>query len=169
MKMRAWLLYIPPPVITGFAALIMWLSHTFFQMFRLMTPELIASRQATVQQFGGQQWFAIGIALAGLPLMLVAAHTLRRARTTLLPFKPSQTRALVTHGIFSFSRNPIYLGDALLLLAWAVWLGAALNLLWFGLFILYMTNVQIFAEEQALLQKFGAAYQAYCQRVRRWL
>ena len=164
MNIRAVLLYLPPPVITGFAAFMMWLSQAF-----LVTPELMESTHATAQQFSAQQWFAIGIAFVGLLLMFMAAQTLRRARTTLLPFKPSQTRALVMHGIFGFSRNPIYLGDALLLLAWVLWLGAALNLLWFGLFILYMTKVQIAAEEQALQNKFGAAYQEYCQAVRRWL
>ncbi len=67
------------------------------------------------------------------------------------------------------SRNPIYLGDALLLLAFALWLGQPLALLAPLLFVLLIDRGQIRAEERALQQLFGAEYRAYCARVRRWL
>src|SRR5699024_906765 len=99
----------------------------------------------------------------------LAAQAMHQARTTLLPFDPSLARVLVTRGVFRYSRNPIYLGDALLLLAWAIWLGNGLALLMWPLFIGYMTLVQIRAEERALQHKFGADFTQYCQQVRRWL
>lgn len=164
MKLRPLLLYLPPPVITAVTAFMMWWSQA---QLDLASNKL--SLPFAAYPFALNQWLALLVALLGLGLMLLAAHTLRRSRTTLLPFKPSQTRHLVSHGVFGYSRNPIYVGDSLLLVAWALWLGTGIGLLWLALFLLYMTKVQIAAEEQALEKKFGADYHAYCQRVRRWL
>ncbi|WP_319782138.1 isoprenylcysteine carboxylmethyltransferase family protein [Oceanisphaera sp. IT1-181] len=166
MSWRQRLLWLPPPVITGLAALMMWLTSTKLAGGGVSEIELAGSGIA------GQPWLflmTIAVGIAGLLLMLVSVLTLRRAHTTLLPFAPERTTALVTQGIFSYSRNPIYVGDLMLLLAWALWLGSAINVLWLALFVLYMSKVQIAAEEQALQTKFGLAYQQYCQRVRRWL
>lgn len=159
------LLWLPPPVVTAFTALMMWLTSAW-----------LADEALVFDEWPGLPWlfwepagWALGVAMIGLVLMLVSAQTLRRANTTLLPFAPERASALVTQGIFNYSRNPIYVGDALLLVAWLLWLGTAINVLWLAWFVLYMSKVQIAAEEQALRQKFGVAYQAYCQRVRRWL
>ncbi|MFP2768377.1 methyltransferase family protein [Oceanisphaera sp. KMM 10153] len=149
------LLWLPPPGVVTLAAIMMWLTE----------------QQATQWSisFFGQQGIAILVTLTGLALMLLAVGQLHRARTTVLPFNPGRTRRLVTGGIFRYSRNPVYLGDLLLLLAWAVWLGNGLSLLWLPLFVGYMNRVQIGAEERALAAKFGADYLDYCSRVRRWL
>ena len=159
MSWRKRLLWLPPPVITGLAGVLMWLSER--------------GRSELPWRLMDQSWLTLGAGLAvglvGLLLMVLSAHTMRRANTTLLPFVPQLASALVTQGLFRYSRNPIYVGDALLLMAWVIWLGTAINLLWLALFVLYMTKVQIAAEEQALQNKFGDAYQAYCQAVRRWL
>lgn len=154
MNISTLLLWLPPPVITAITAALMWQT---------------SSHQDLRGHFAGQYGLVVFLVLMGLMLMVLAARTLRQAHTTLLPFNPSQTRTLVTKGVFRYSRNPIYVGDGLLLLAWAVWLGLGVSLLWLPIFILYMTKVQIKAEEQALTQKFGPLYQQYCQQVRRWL
>ena len=148
-------LWLPPPLVMAITALFMWLS----------------SQSGSVGQFSfsGQLAVAVTLGLVGLLLMLLAAQAMRQARTTLLPFDPSLASTLVTSGVFRYSRNPIYLGDALLLLAWAIWLGHGLALLLWPLFIGYMTLVQIRTEERALQQKFGSAFTQYCQQVRRWL
>lgn len=160
MSGRSPLLWLPPPLITVLAALMMWLTDTWQAMRALADVGW---------SFALPTSLAIMVALIGLSLMLISPQTLRRANTTLLAFAPERATALVTTGIFNYSRNPIYVGDALLLVAWALWLGAAMNVLWLALFVLYMSKVQIAAEEQALRHKFGGAYQAYCQQVRRWL
>ncbi|GHA23157.1 methyltransferase family protein [Oceanisphaera arctica] len=149
------LLWLPPPAVVALAVLLMWLT----------------AQQAAVWtlHFYGQQLISVLLLLVGLGLMVLAAGALYRANTTVLPFNPGKTCRLVTGGIFRYSRNPIYLGDLLLLLAWAVWLGNALSLLWLPLFIGYMNRVQIGAEERALTARFGAEYLDYCSRVRRWL
>lgn len=159
MSWKKRLLWLPPPLITGLTGVLMWLS----ELGRTGLPWRLIQ----------QSWLALGaglgVGILGLLLMVLSAHTLRRANTTLLPFAPQRASTLVTQGPFKYSRNPIYVGDALLLVAWALWLGSAVSLIWLPVFVLYMTKVQIAAEEQALQNKFGSDYQAYCQRVRRWL
>ena len=82
---------------------------------------------------------------------------------------PERTTYLVTQGPFRYTRNPIYLADALLLAAWLVWLGNMLSVLVLPLFVIYITRFQIQSEERALALKFGEDYRGYCRRVRRWV
>ncbi|PSJ40333.1 isoprenylcysteine carboxylmethyltransferase family protein [Zobellella endophytica] len=148
-------LWLPPPGVVAITALLMWSCRR--------------GSEWGLIDFPGRAALALVILGAGLLVMVVAAGQLLRARTTLLPFRPAEASQLVTGGLFRWSRNPIYLGDLLLLLAWALWLGSLLNLPWLVLFVVYMNRVQIAAEEQALSEKFGAAYLDYRARVRRWL
>lgn len=113
---------------------------------------------------------AAGLLLVvGLLLMLVAAGQFIAAKTTINPMRPARASNLITTGVFAISRNPIYLADLLLLAALAVWLGNAFNVALLALFVWYLDRFQIAPEECALRDKFGAAYDAYCSRVRRWL
>ena len=112
---------------------------------------------------------AIAIALAGVAVSIAGVAAFRSAKTTLNPLKPGTTSALVTSGVYRFTRNPMYVGLALGLLGWAVFLSSAWNLLGPLVFILYMTRFQIVPEERALSGIFGAAYSEYRARVRRWL
>jgi protein-S-isoprenylcysteine O-methyltransferase Ste14 len=107
---------------------------------------------------------AVGVSLDAVALL----HFLRR-RTTINPLKPDSASALVTGGIYRFTRNPMYLGSATLLLAWALYLGNVAAFAGVPLFILYMNRFQIAPEERALEARFGAEYLAYRTRVPRWL
>ena len=106
---------------------------------------------------------------AALTLMLAAAWSIIRHQTTINPMHPERTTYLVTQGPFRYTRNPIYLADALLLAAWLVWLGNMLSVLVLPLFVIYITRFQIQSEERALALKFGEDYRGYCRRVRRWV
>jgi protein-S-isoprenylcysteine O-methyltransferase Ste14 len=109
------------------------------------------------------------LAAAGLGLDLAGLLAFRASRTTVNPLAPQRSRVLVTRGVYRITRNPMYLGMALLLAAWALALGsawAAAGPLAFGL---YITRFQIGPEERALQALFGPAYADYCRRVRRWL
>lgn len=109
------------------------------------------------------------LALGGLLLDLSGVVAFVRRRTTVSPLSPRKTAALVTTGVYRFTRNPMYLGMACLLAAWALWLGALLPWLAPVLFVAFITRFQIRPEERVLTQLFGPPYTDYCQRVRRWL
>lgn len=111
----------------------------------------------------------VGIALGvlGIALILWAAITLWRHRTTVLPHKGVSD--LVTDGPFRFRRNPIYIGDALILLGLAemtknIWM-AILVPLFMGL----VTWLAILPEERHLEARFGDRWRAYRDTTRRWI
>ena len=85
------------------------------------------------------------------------------------PLKPETSSRLVTSGIYRHTRNPMYLGMAVVLLGWAAWLGSAWSLLGIAMFAAYITRFQILPEETALQRIFGAEFDEYRERVRRWL
>lgn len=109
------------------------------------------------------------LAVLGLLLNLLPKLAFGRAGTTVNPLRPASSRALVTSGLHGVSRNPMYLGHALLLVAWACWLRHPAALIGAPLYMAYVTRYQILPEERALSAMFGAAYEAYRARVRRWL
>ena len=76
---------------------------------------------------------------------------------------------LVTEGLYSHCRNPMYVGMATLLAGWAAWLGTPWALTGLVAFVAWITRFQILPEERVLAQRFGAAFDAYRGRVRRWL
>lgn len=146
---------VPPPVVTFVIAGLMLLVSRF-------TPHLSVSapHRAT---------FGVAIGVTGLVLELVAAIDFHRVCTTVNPLRPSSATSLVVSGVYRFTRNPIYLGDLLLLLGYAVFLGNLAGLVITPLFVIYINRFQIAPEERILAQKFGADYQAYKARVRRWV
>lgn len=119
--------------------------------------------------FAARLALAAGVALAGLCFSLAGVHAFRRARTTVNPLHPKRASALVTTGVYRITRNPMYVGMALVLLAWAVLLASPAALAGPVAFIAYMNRFQIGPEEQALSALFGPDYAAYRSRVRRWL
>ena len=151
----SWRTAVPPPLVTLLMAMGM----------AVAAPHVPAWSGA----WALHQALAVAWALSAGLLMAVAAVSLALHRTTINPLRPESAQHLVDTGAFALSRNPIYLADALLLLAWWLWLGDyALGLGVLG-FVVWMDRVQIRAEERALQVRFGDAYVAYCDRVRRWL
>ena len=109
------------------------------------------------------------MAVVALLFMFLARYKLHAAHTTVNPFRPHQTSALVTSGVFRLSRNPIYLAFLLLLIGWALFLANLWALLLSPLFVRYMSRFQIKKEEGALESLFGQRYLDYKKRVRCWL
>lgn len=103
----------------------------------------------------------------GLGLMAWAALVIHRHGTTLHPFQ--RATALVTSGPFALSRNPIYLGFALILLGIALALGSATPFAVIPAFIAVVDIHIIRDEERMLAAEFGTAFTTYGARVRRWL
>ena len=109
------------------------------------------------------------LVIGGFAVMASGALSFRRARTTISPLKPESTTALVTSGIYAYTRNPMYLGMCLVLVGWASYLHSWLSLVGPVAFVLYIGRFQIRPEERALLSLFGSAYEAYQGQVRRWV
>lgn len=112
---------------------------------------------------------AIAIAVLGVALAANAAFHFKRANTTIDPTKPNESTALVTSGVYRFTRNPMYLGLLLVLIGWIVFLGNPFATVMLVVFIAYITQFQIRPEEQVMALKFGEVYSNYCRNVRRWI
>jgi protein-S-isoprenylcysteine O-methyltransferase Ste14 len=105
--------------------------------------------------------------LAGIALNVSGFITQRRAGTDPIPFNPS-TR-IVTHGLYRFTRNPMYIGFALWTLALAILIDSAWTLLAVPIGLVLIDRIVITREERYLERKFGEEYLNYKRRVRRWI
>jgi len=105
--------------------------------------------------------------LGAIAIDVAAMRTLGRARTTIMPNRASEN--LVTTGPYSFTRNPIYLGNTMLMIAAALVFGIA----WFiplALAAAFATQkLAIEREEHHLAIRFGKRYRDYQKKVRRWI
>jgi len=107
-----------------------------------------------------------GLGAAGIALMAWGFFTLYRANTTVLPHR--RVERLVTHGAFRFRRNPIYMGEVLLLLGLAQTTGNIWMAIMAPLFALGVYGLAILPEERHLEARFGNAYLDYKAGTRRW-
>jgi len=115
----------------------------------------------------GAQVFGSVIILLGLVLLLLAGGLFKRAGTDMIPFK--NVSALVTSGIYRYTRNPMYLGMAAILLGCAITVGAVAALAIPPLFMAIIELRFIRPEEGMLREIFPEDFPAYCAEVRRWL
>lgn len=112
-------------------------------------------------------WLGGALVVAGLALMLAAAAQMIAHRTTVIPRR--QPSSLVTGGVFAFTRNPIYLGDALVLAGAILWWDALLALPLLPAFVVLITRRFILGEEARLRAGFGEAFTAWAARTPRWI
>jgi len=147
-------LKVPPPLVALVTGLLMWWAA------KLVPPLALpgVARIVVAVVFAG---VGVGLAMSGV-------LTFRRAKTTVNPTTPAAASALVRTGVFRFTRNPMYLGLLLCLVAWAIFLSSVLALLSAPLFVVYMNRFQIAPEERALAALFGDSFAAYKRDVRRW-
>ena len=103
----------------------------------------------------------------GVILMLLAVVEMRKWRTTFVPHRvPTH---LVQSGIFKRTRNPIYLGDALVLAGAILWLDAPIALPLLPIFVWWIEKHFIIPEENQMRKTFRADFARYCLKTRRWL
>ena len=149
---------VPPPAIFAVIFLVaLWIEGAFHRL-RIADVDGL-SRPLVIA--------GTALVTAGILLALWGVATFRRHHTAVLPFH--RARSLVRSGPYRFTRNPMYLGFALALLGWAVWLGHAPGLLLVALCVVYLDRFQIRPEERMLAERFGEPYRAYIAKVRRWL
>jgi protein-S-isoprenylcysteine O-methyltransferase Ste14 len=148
-------LKIPPPLVAVLFGLVMWLVSSL--------------GGAANVSFGNRIGVAIVVGSIGVVFGFSAMASFLRAKTTMNPTKPNLASSLITHGVYRFTRNPMYLSLVLYLVAWALYLSNWLALLLVPVFVLYIDQFQIKPEERALSALYGPEYASYKSRVRRWL
>lgn len=153
--MNALELKIPPPVVALVLACAMWGISLITPLLAISSPERLA--------------VAATIAVLGAGFDIAAVILFFRRHTTINPMKPAKTSSLVVTGVYTVTRNPMYVGLLCFLLAWTVYLASAWALAGPLAFVLYINRFQIEPEERMLSKKYGASYTAYTTNVRRWL
>lgn len=148
-------LLVPPPLLFLATALLMWLVAVFTTFARIDIP---------ARSIVGTTAFVLGVLID-----VTGFLQFRRARTTINPMKIDTTSSLVTTGLYRLSRNPMYVGQVLVLFAWGVYLQNVVAFTLILVFIVWIDRFQIVPEERVLQAKFGRAFSAYKENVRRWL
>ncbi|PYG34486.1 protein-S-isoprenylcysteine O-methyltransferase Ste14 [Pelagimonas varians] len=143
-----------PPVWLAGALGLAWWQKTYFSQGLSFGPGF-------ADFFGG---IFIG---GGLILMALAVHEMRRYHTTIIPHQTASR--LVSSGIFKRSRNPIYLGDVMILTGFILYWDAVLALPLIPVFFWILEKRFIEPEEEGLRRKFVADFKRYSQQTRRWL
>ncbi len=146
---------VPPPIVGLCVAALM-----------MMVNRLLPDLQLNIAAF---RWLAIVLVVVGLSIELYSVALFFKSRTTVNPLKPENTNSLVTSGLYTYSRNPMYFGMLLLLIGFAFWLGNPVTVVIPALFVWYITRFQIKPEEKVLGELFGDQFTQYCARVRRWI
>ena len=146
---------IPPPILLLITGTIMWFvaKSEFANLISIPYPLALS----------------ISLAVIGVAIAAIAGRQFKIAQTTVNPLSPESATSLVDTGIFSVSRNPMYVGLLLISAGWAVWLGSLTNIAVIVLFVFAITKLQIEPEEDALTKLFGEKYTEYCRKVRRWI
>ena len=153
--MDAFKLKIPPPVVALTMAILIW--------------QVTRAAPTAAFVLPARRVLAACVTLVGVAIAMAGVVAFRRVGTTVNPLRPEKASTLVVSGIYKITRNPMYLGMLLVLIAWALILSNALAFIMLPLFILYMNRFQIGLEETALTSLFGDEFRRYTSRVRRWL
>ena len=144
---------IPPPILALIMIAIIYLSSFIVETFT----------------FSYQTVLSVFIVVIGLACAIPSIRLFTKHKTTISPFTPSETTALVTVGMYCYSRNPMYLGLVLLNIAATIFFGTWLGVIIVVAFIFLLNLLQIIPEEEALIDIFGEEYIDYKKKVRRWI
>ncbi len=144
---------IPPPIVTLISGLIIFFSRPIFPEYE--------SNLINV--------FSAIFLFLGLLVFFLAVASFKKYKTTVNPLQPSNASHLVISGIFRFTRNPMYLGMALILLSLSFKFNLLGGILVTALFIMFITRFQIIPEEDAMLSLFRDEFKTYKENTRRWI
>ena len=146
---------VPPPVVALLSASAMW-------ALARVTPRLAVAQ-------GALDVAGVAVAVLGFGVEIAGIWAFWAARTTPNPLQPRHASTLVTDGVYRFTRNPMYVGDVIILLAWAIHLGSVVAIIGVVGFVAYIDRFQVRPEERALLELFGSVYDGFRARTRRWI
>lgn len=114
-------------------------------------------------------WLSFGAVVFALSFGCMGVFGCLQKKTTIHPWSPEETACLVTTGVFSISRNPMYLALMLLLFAWVIQPLHPLSLLALWGSAGYLVQFQIRPEERTLAAKFPQQFAEYSRNVPRWI
>lgn len=146
---------IPPPLLGFVTALLMWLLAQLLPTLSMLSSNLYR--------------VGIVIMLAGFCLDVIALIQFRKNNTTVNPLTPEKASNIVITGLYKYTRNPMYLGLLITLTGWGLYLGNLASFACLPIFVRLITRFQIMPEERILKDKFGASYEQYTEKVRRWI
>ena len=155
---------IPPPLV---AILCLGLMLALASLNGLTINSLSIASLSFTGSLG--QYLALVLFGLGVSIDLVSVAKFFRSKTTINPLTPEKSAQLVTSGLFAVSRNPMYLGMLLWLLAALCYLAEPVAVIGPVVFVLFINRFQIAPEERALTEIFADDYHAYCQNTPRWL
>lgn len=112
-------------------------------------------------------WIGIGLMVAGLALILSALGLFRSVGENPEPWTPSET--IIATGPYRITRNPMYLGMAAIQSGFGLWWASVGVVALLPVAMIVIDRFVIAREEQYLRSNFGAPYEDYCKRVRRWV
>ena len=144
---------IPPPIVTLFFGCCIYFSRDYFLNVNI-------------------QWLSIlsyAFFIAGITALFLALRLFKKKETTVNPIKIETASSLVTSGIFYYSRNPMYLGMALILIGLSLKFNLIGGFVFTAFFMLFITYFQIRPEEKAMHEIFGEEFLNYKENVRMWL
>ena len=144
---------IPPPIVTATFGLIIYFSKSF----------------SPVYSFENSNMISVIFLLFGLGIFSAAVQSFKKHKTTINPLSPDKASSLVNSGIFSYSRNPMYLGMLFILLSISFKFNISGGLFISFLFKIYITRFQIIPEEKAMAKLFGEEFITYKNQTRRWI
>ena len=144
---------IPPPIVTLFFGLCIYLSRPYFPEF----SDSVLNSLSIIS-------FVVGIFV-----FAAAVSSFKKQKTTVNPISIENASSLVVRGIFKYSRNPMYLGMSFVLLGLAFKFNLIGGLLFTGIFMLFITIFQIKPEEAAMEKLFDQEWKGCIKNVRRWL
>lgn len=144
---------LPPVWLAGFAAIAYFQAQYFDMGLSLQHPITL--------------FFAGLLVGGGVVLTLLAVYEFRRHQTTIIPHQePAQ---LIQSGVFSRSRNPIYLSDILILTGLILWWDAVVSLILVPIFFWILEQRFVIPEENRMRRIFRADFARYAQKTRRWV
>ena len=144
---------IPPPIVTLFFGLCIYFSRDYFLSYEYKLLDILSYMCYFI----------------GLCILILAVNSFKKQSTTVNPIKIENASSLVTSGVFEYSRNPMYLGMALILFGLALMFNMIGGIIFTLLFTIYITKFQIKPEEEVMERLFGEDFLKYKQKVRMWL
>lgn len=131
-------------------------------------PAWLMATDTALFSFGLFRWLAVPLWLIGAAVMLCCARDFTvKGRGTPAPIDPP--REMVVTGLYRYVRNPMYVGAITILFGHVVWFPSLWLAAYMGFMYLAFHLFILLYEEPALRKKFGAAYEAYCRSVPRWI